>query len=133
MGLWKLDNRCGTREILHSIWDTDIPHKTNGIEHNLKHNEERIAAANWADNLFNSSSLRPLQAECSDLSNPLEYSMLWANETNRLNCYFVLKNGIDWLEQNDLGGDYFEGAVPIVNEQTTKAGIRLAAWLTVML
>jgi hypothetical protein len=31
-----------------------------------------------------------------------------------------------------LGGDYFEGAVPIVNEQITKAGIRLAAWLNAL-
>jgi hypothetical protein len=52
--------------------------------------------------------------------------MLWAKETNRLNCDYVLKNGVDWLEDNDLGGDYYDGSAPIVNEQVYKSGIRLA-------
>ncbi|KAE8423315.1 S1/P1 nuclease [Aspergillus pseudocaelatus] len=125
----KFDHR---RENLHGIWDTDIPHKMNGIGHNLKHNNERAAAANWADKLFQVNGLRPLQAECSDIQKPLECSMQWARETNRLNCYFVLKNGVDWLEENDLGGEYFDAAALIVNEQIMKAGIRLAAWLNAL-
>ncbi|OKP11112.1 Nuclease S1 [Penicillium subrubescens] len=58
--------------------------------------------------------------------------MLWARETNRLNRNFVLKNGVNWLEDNDLGGDYYDGSVPIVNEQIYKAGVRLATWLNAL-
>ncbi|KAJ5440246.1 S1/P1 nuclease, partial [Penicillium daleae] len=49
-----------------------------------------------------------------------------ARETNRLNCDYVLKNGVNWLEDNNLGGDYYVSSAPIVNKQIYKAGVRLA-------
>jgi len=125
------DNYC-SRENLHSIWDTDIPHKMNGITHNRKHNDEKEPAERWAASLFRANRLRPYYAECSDIQNPFECAMLWAKETNRLNCDFVLKNGVNWLENNDLGGEYYDGAAPIVNEQIYKAGIRLATWINAL-
>jgi hypothetical protein len=126
------DGRCGKEENLHSIWDTDIPHKINGLKHSLKHNEEKEPAAQWAASLFQTNRFRPLHAECSDIQNPLECAMLWARETNRLNCDYVLKNGVNWLEDNDLGGAYYAGSAPIVNEQIYKAGVRLATWLNAL-
>jgi hypothetical protein len=39
---------------------------------------------------------------------------------------------VDWLENNDLGGKYYEGAVPIVEGQITKAGVRLAGWINAL-
>lgn len=33
---------------LHSLWDTDLPHKINKIKHKEKHNNEDKAAMAWA-------------------------------------------------------------------------------------
>ncbi|CAI7667512.1 unnamed protein product [Penicillium pancosmium] len=128
----RFDNHGGEKENLHSIWDTDIPHKILGIKHRLKQNEEKEPAVKWAAKLFQSQGLRPLQAECADTQKPMKCSMLWAAETNRLNCDFVFQNGIEWLENHDLGGEYYDGAAPIVETQILKAGIRLAVWLNAL-
>jgi hypothetical protein len=58
--------------------------------------------------------------------------MIWAKETNRLNCDFVFKNGVKWLLDHDLGGKYYDDAAPIVEAQILKAGIRLAVWLNAL-
>ncbi|KAJ6024636.1 hypothetical protein N7540_005433 [Penicillium herquei] len=58
--------------------------------------------------------------------------MIWATETNRLNCDFVFKNGVEWLENNDLGGQYYDKAAPILEAQILKAGIRLAVRLNAL-
>lgn len=126
------DNCYPNKSNLHSVWDTHIPHKINGLKDEPKHNDEKEPAAKWAKKLFQSHGLRPLQAECSDIKRALKCPMIWAIETNRLNCDFVFKNGIEWLEHNDLGGDYYEEAAPIVEAQILKAGIRLAVWLNAL-
>jgi hypothetical protein len=127
------DNRCG-RENLHGIWDTDIPHKINGIKHAEKHNAEKEAAARWADRLSQGSSARSVEVaeECVDLSDPAKCALEWASETNAFVCSYVLANGVEWLESNDLGGEYYEGAVPVVEDRISKAGIRLAGWLNAL-
>jgi hypothetical protein len=126
------DNHCAKNTNLHSVWDTDIPHKLNNLKHKPKHNEEKEPAVKWAEKLFQSQGLRPLQAECSDTHSPLKCSMVWAAETNRLNCDFVFKNGVEWLANTDLGGKYYDEAAPIVEAQILKAGIRLAVWLNAL-
>ncbi|KAF9890408.1 hypothetical protein FE257_006076 [Aspergillus nanangensis] len=126
------DNRH-TDTNLHSIWDTDIPHKINGLKHNLKHHDEKTAAAEWAYRLYSSGKLPPLPAEdCVDVIDPLKCLLLWAGETNAINCAFVFKNGVEWLERENLGGEYYDGAVPVVEEQIRRAAVRLAAWLNAL-
>ncbi|KAB8231455.1 S1/P1 nuclease [Aspergillus alliaceus] len=125
--------RRRSHENLHSVWDTDIPHKINGIAHNIKHNDEREAAKRWAGRLAQSDLSRSLRGEeCTDVSRAVECAMVWARETNRLNCEFVLKRGVEWLEENDLGGNYYDGAAPIVEAQVYRAGVRLAGWLNAL-
>jgi hypothetical protein len=128
------DNRCG-RENLHGIWDTDIIHKLNGLKHTEKHNEEKEAAAKWADQLYSGNSAKGIttaDGECVDLSDPEKCAMQWAIETNTYVCSYVMTNGIGWLENNDLGGDYYDGAVPIVTDRVSKAGLRLAGWINAL-
>jgi hypothetical protein len=117
---------------LHSVWDTEIPHKINGLKQKPKHNDEKEPAVKWAAKLFQSQGLRPLQAECSDTKKPSKCPMIWATETNRLNCDFVFKKGVEWLENNNLGGEYYDEAAPVVEAQILKAGIRLAGWLNAL-
>jgi hypothetical protein len=121
------DNRC-SKENLHGIWDTDIIHKINGLKHTEKHNQEKEAAAKWADTLY-SANQAATAAECVDLQNPEKCSIQWAAEANAYVCSYVLQPGVEWLENNDLGGSYYDGAVAIVEGQIGKAGVRLAAWI----
>jgi hypothetical protein len=117
---------------LHSVWDTDIPHKINGLKDKPKHNDAKEPTLKWAEKLFQSHGLRPLLAEFSDTKRLLKYPMIWATETNRLNCDFVFKNGVEKLENNDLGGEYYDKAAPVVEVQILKIGIRLAVWLNAL-
>lgn len=41
----------------------------------------------------------------------------------------VLPQGKDGVVDQELGGEYYENAVPVVESQVAKAGYRLAAWL----
>lgn len=125
------DDRCAKSENLHGIWDTDIVHKINGLKHNEKHNQERDAAQKWADSLFTSDP-QSLAGECTDLNDVEKCVLEWAQESNAYVCSYVLANGIDWLENNDLGGEYYDGAAPIVESQIAKAGVRLGAWLNAL-
>lgn len=126
------DNHCAKTMNLHSVWDTEIPHKINGLKQKPKHNDEKEPAVKWAAKLFQSQGLRPIQAECSDTKKPSKCPMIWATETNRLNCDFVFKKGVEWLENNNLGGEYYDEAAPVVEAQILKAGIRLAGWLNAL-
>lgn len=128
------DNRCG-KENLHGIWDTDIIHKINGLKHSEKHNEEKEAAAKWADQLYAGNSAKGIHSaadECNNIQDPESCSMQWASETNAFVCSYVMTNGIDWLENNDLGGDYYQGAVPVVEDRISKAGVRLGSWINAL-
>ncbi|KAJ8128903.1 hypothetical protein O1611_g4727 [Lasiodiplodia mahajangana] len=53
------------------------------------------------------------------LDDPISTSMVWANETNA----YVCSHG------QELSGEYFEKAAPVIELQVAKAGYRLAAWL----
>lgn len=122
----------GHTDNLHSIWDTDMPHKINGIEHRLKHNQEKLASLKWAKHLIQQNKHRPTTAECTDVANPQTCLGPWAKETNRLNCAVVFKRGIKYLTNEDLAGEYYDDAVPFIEEQIYKAGIRLAAWINAL-
>ncbi|GFF63706.1 hypothetical protein IFM51744_11166 [Aspergillus udagawae] len=57
---------------------------------------------------------------------------LWADESNRLNCAIVFKRGIPYITNEDLAGEYYDDAAPIIEEQIYKAGVRLAAWINAL-
>lgn len=117
---------------LHSVWDSAIPRKLNGLSFDAHATEEKPAAAIWADKLskrIEAGELSVDDSECTNLSDPNECGISWATETNVLVCAYVLAPGVDWVKENDLGGEYYEGAVPLVEVQIARAGVRLAAWV----
>ena len=123
----------GHKDNLHSIWDTDMPHKINGIKHRLKHNDEKVASLKWAKHLLQKNKHRPTTAvECADVTNPQICVKQWAKETNLLNCAVVFKRGLPYLNGEDLAGEYYEDAVPVIAEQIFKAGVRLATWINAL-
>ena len=67
-------------------------------------------AANWLDGI--------------DLSDPVTTSLQWATESNALVCSAVLPDGAEGVEDQELGGNYYESNIPIIQFQIAKAGYR---------
>jgi hypothetical protein len=119
---------------LHSVWDKYIPHKMRGIKPTSTNQEEKDAAAKWADELFTLNKRNGISAkgECAKISDPNSCSLTWARESNSWICKYVMKQSDKWLSTHDLSKEYYDGAVPIVNTLVGKAGARLGAWLNAM-
>lgn len=109
---------------LHGIWDNDIPNQIRGgaVDNN------RFQASDWAYDLF----VKGIEGSCTDISTPEDCALVWAGEANAKVCTYVLKDDLEGVEGQDLSGDYYEGAVPIVEELIAKAGYRLGAWLNAL-
>lgn len=75
-----------------------------------------------ADKLFNLNQQAgvEVQGECADVSNPAGCTLAWTRESNTWICKYVLKQSIQWLESNDLSQEYYEKAVPIMEELVGK-------------
>ncbi|CAI7637304.1 unnamed protein product [Penicillium glandicola] len=105
-------------------------HKIKRIKHSLKHNDEKTASLKWAKDLIQKNQHRPATVtECNDVTLPQKCIKQWATESNQLNCAVVFKRGLRYLTTQDLAGDYYEYAVPVIEEQIFKAGVRLATWI----
>lgn len=127
----------GRRTNLHFLWDFEILLKhTQSTEAN-----EIETAKEWAEKLFASKPVRDgggLEDGFSTILEGIsklqveELVLSWARETNRWVCDYVLKDGIEAVRGKELGGEYYEGAVPIVEELIVKAGWRLAGWINAL-
>ena len=112
----------GKRTNLHSVWDSLMPAKVVG---GSTHDTEMRDAMRWAVKLF-AEDERGLQGECT---HDAEMCALgWAEDSNRFVCEYVLAEDIT----GDLAGEYFEGAVEIVQGQLRKGGRALAAWINML-
>lgn len=126
------DDHC-SRINLHSIWDTSIPHKHRAVPASPDSNTEKAAAAKWAKDLYTSGVNDMTKKEvCDDVQKAQDCALQWAADSNGWVCKYVLAKGEPWLRANDLGGEYYEGAVPIVDEMISKAGARLGAWVNAL-
>lgn len=112
---------------LHSVWDTLIPNK-----HAAGENETE-AAFLWAQKLYaeDPGPDNSMEDKCQDLNDIEGCALAWAADANKWVCEYVLKDDIEGL-QGDLGGEYYDGAVPIIDEMVAKGGRRLGAWLNRM-
>lgn len=133
------DGHRTQRTNLHSVWDSSIARKLNGLSFDAHAVEEKPAAAKWAAQLaervkLSSSASTDLGLSLADqgtnLADPNRCGIEWATEANSLVCAYVLAPGLSWVKDNDLGrGEYYEGAAPVVELQIARAGVRLAAWV----
>ncbi|KAJ6028881.1 S1/P1 nuclease [Penicillium canescens] len=121
----------GHKDNLHSIWDTDMAHKINGIKHRLKHNDKKVAPLKWAKHLLQKNKHRPMTAvECADVINTRTCVKQLAEETNRLNCAVVFKRWLPYLNGEDLAGDTM--TMPcrsLRNKSLKQVCVRLATWI----
>ena len=131
----------GQKHNLHSVWDTLIPKKivetawdrgTFNTDSRRDLGNETKAAYAWAEFLYARYGRDTRVAERVDhvcVHDAVECALQWAGEANAYVCSYVMKGGLEELESKDLGGEYYEGAVPIIEEMIVKGGRRLARWL----
>lgn len=129
----------GAKHNLHSVWDTLIPKKivelassTDAFANagwDLKNETEASYA--WAEFLFARYRGSHVAEEVNHVCvhDAVQCGLRWAGEANRWVCDFVMKGGLEDLQGQDLGGTYFENAVPIIEEMLLKGGRRLSRWL----
>jgi hypothetical protein len=116
-------NFSGAATNLHHIWDTNMPEKLVG-------GYSLDDAQRWANTLTTEiqSGAFADQAESwlegIDITDPVTTSLCWARETNAFVCTTVLPNGKDGVENQELSGDYYEAAVPVIQLQIARAGYR---------
>jgi hypothetical protein len=142
----------GRRQVkLHAVWDSEIINKL------LKYTKptpdpdniyDKFLANGWATKLYEppagagSGAEEEVAADCVDVTTPETCAVIWATEANKFICSYVLKNGTSktrastkdncswkWQNAQDFSLKYYEGAIPIVEDQIKKAGFRLGAWI----
>ncbi|KAI8300170.1 Nuclease S1 [Colletotrichum sp. SAR11_240] len=125
------NGRCTGPVSLHSVWDTQIPHRIRGLAPHLSIPQEKAAAASWAADLFSrhaASGVNATSGQCVDLATGT-CALGWATESNAFVCSHVLKPGLQWLKAHDLSEGYYDQTWEVVDEVIGRAGVRLGAWL----
>ncbi|PNS15518.1 hypothetical protein CAC42_777 [Sphaceloma murrayae] len=119
----------GSPRNLHGTWDTQIPERLRG-------SYSRAQARSWADYLIgrieNGSFTRNVAQwkRSVNVNDGVGSALTWSNEANDYICTFVAPQGWEAVETGDLATNgYFDRAVPTVELQIARAGVRLAAWL----
>jgi len=113
---------------LHHIWDTNMPEKLIG-------GYALSDAQDWATELTTSiqsgsyKSQVPSWKTGINVSDPITTSLEWSRQANAYVCSTVLPDRQAAVEDVDLSGAYYNTAVPIVEVQIARAGVRLAAYL----
>jgi hypothetical protein len=127
-------DKCGSHSRpmeLHAIWDAEIPDKHRGVADSSHWPVLKEAGKAWADDLAASTVQRILnEDDCTDINTAQKCALKWAGEANAQVCKFVLKDFP--FQETSLGDDYFNGAVPIVDELIAKAGVRLGKWINAL-
>ena len=87
-------------------------------------------AQRWASSLSDSITNGEYQSQAAswlngiDINDPVSSAMIWASEANVYVCSTVMPNGGDALEDQELGGDYYTTAIPVIQLQIARAGYR---------
>ncbi|EGS22915.1 uncharacterized protein CTHT_0013930 [Thermochaetoides thermophila DSM 1495] len=124
----------GARLNLHHVWDTSIVEKLVGGGRGLRRKPYEMAKR-WAEELVREieggkfSRDKEGWLKAANLSDPVGTALEWAREGNSYVCSTVLPDGVNSIVEQELGGEYYQKAAPVVEAQIAKAGYRLAAWL----
>ncbi|ATY61232.1 nuclease PA3 [Cordyceps militaris CM01] len=124
--------RWGGRDLnLHHVWDSSIVEKwLGGLRGKPYPLAKRWAAqltseiheGKWADE--SESWVKGI-----DLADINGTALAWSRETNALVCSHVLPQGPKAIQGQELSGQYYEDAAPILEKQVALAGYRMAALL----
>ncbi|CAM1501735.1 Fc.00g037190.m01.CDS01 [Cosmosporella sp. VM-42] len=116
---------------LHHVWDSSIAEKWIGGMHGSPY----VLAEKWSNQLAVEITDGKFADESEvwlkdlDFSNSISTAMAWSREANALVCTHVLPEGPEAIVGQELGGEYFDKAGPVIEKQVARAGFRMAAWL----
>ena len=115
----------GDETNLHSVWDTQMVEKDAGgygaavIKSFSKKLIKAIDHGAYA-------SQKASWVSCSNIKTASACALSWAQDANKINCAYVLK---DDETEKELSGAYYEGAKPYIELQLAKGGYRLGTWI----
>lgn len=118
----------GTSTNLHHIWDTNMPEALRG-------GYALTDAKSWAADLTTDIKTGTYKSQKAswitdiDVTDVVTTTMAWAKQANAYVCSTVLPKGEAAVESGDLDGAYYKSAVPVIELQIARAGVRLAAFL----
>ena len=83
-----------------------------------------VAVRIWAQSLYEADpdAAESLTDGCQDLAEAQTCALLWAGDANKFVCSHVLKDDIEGVEGIDLAEEYYEGAVPVIDEMVLREG-----------
>lgn len=120
---------------LHHLWDTSLVERI-AEGKSMKHTvawvtklQGGILDGRWG-NITTVSATDDGWGSCIDPDRTEECVLEWARQTNQWMCKYVLP--MDYpkgLVGRELSGEYYDGAVAIIEEQISLAGWRMAGWL----
>jgi len=116
----------GAATNLHHCWDTQMVEKAAGGGNTA------AIQASFSQTLIGRidggsySNQKADWVSCVDITTASDCAVTWAQDANAFNCQYVLKSDESGQE---LDGDYYTGAEPIIELQIAKGGYRLGAWL----
>ncbi|KAG6009888.1 hypothetical protein E4U21_000990 [Claviceps maximensis] len=116
---------------LHHVWDTSIAEKWLGGSHRKPY----LMAEKWAKQLADEiehgkfAAQREAWLKNLDFQDTIETAMAWSREANAFVCTHVLPEGAVAIEGQELGGDYFKKAGPVIELLVARAGLRMAVWM----
>jgi S1/P1 Nuclease len=116
---------------LHAVWDTNMIEKQNGAATlpNAKALATKLTTYIKTGNYTTASKGWTKGMNVDDAQGS---SMIWAQDANTFVCSTVMPNGVSSVENKDLSGAYYQGAIPVIDELLARAGYRLAAWLNLI-
>ncbi|PHH82045.1 hypothetical protein CDD82_7193 [Ophiocordyceps australis] len=116
---------------LHHVWDSSIAEKWIG---GLRGSPQNLAKK-WAEDLAGEISKGKYASEKEtwlkdmNINDANGTALAWSREANALVCTYVLPQGPKAIQDQELCGDYYSRAGPVVERQIARAGYRMAAWL----
>ncbi|KIO21312.1 hypothetical protein M407DRAFT_29087 [Tulasnella calospora MUT 4182] len=116
----------GKKAKLHGVWDTGMiaeffgSDNATGLDSWTKRIVNEIKNGSYKDAV-------PEWLSCSDINDAVNCATQWAVDTNKLICDFVLKT--TFHKNEELPKSYYDDAIPIIQRQVAKGGVRLASWL----
>ncbi|KAL8290841.1 hypothetical protein RB601_000589 [Gaeumannomyces tritici] len=122
---------------LHHVWDSSIAEKLLGGR--ARRPKPYEAARAWASSLTAEIRAGRYAAESAawldgvDVADAEATVLRWAREGNAYVCSHVFSpHGPKDIVGQELSGDYYEKAAPVIEVQVARAGYRLARWLDLM-
>ncbi|KAL2758437.1 hypothetical protein ACRALDRAFT_1061618 [Sodiomyces alcalophilus JCM 7366] len=121
----------GRRFNLHYVWDSAIAERLIGRNRRKPYDNAKWWAEELAVQIREGKFVEEKEGWLKDvdIDDATATALAWAREGNAYVCSHVLPEGPLAIEGQELSGEYYDKAAPVVELQIARAGYRMAAWL----